>query len=184
MKKVLNIQQEEYDSSRYIKMLGEDGKYMWKEYNKKNIAGEFDLEMKTTTATSNRSMMVKQVQDGYKMLNGNPYVSQKELTQVFVDTVFEDFDTTKIMIPDADEIAKDPIKKHVYDIMMKQSQQHGAGLAQPGPGGQKPPQGGGAVPPPPKKITKEQVLEAMMGAKGQSETGQASGELGGAGGAL
>lgn len=187
MKKILNIQQEEYDSSRYIKMLGEDGKYMWKEYNKKNIAGEFDLETKTTTATSNRSMMVQQVSDGYKMLNGNPYISQKELTQVYVDTVFEDFDTTKIMIPDADEISKDPIKKHVYDIMMKQTAQGGAGLAQPGPGGQpgQPgPGGAGGIPPPPQKITKEQVLQAMMSAKGQSETGQNSGELGGMGGAL
>ena len=118
---LLEIMIEKYDATRFMKMVGEDGKPMWAEWNNQSLKGEFDVFTKTgATAAVDKPLKLRQVMEGFKLSLGNPYIDQKELTEIFVKAVFEDYDNEKLIIRNALEVSKDPIRAEIFRRQLAQ----------------------------------------------------------------
>jgi len=122
--KLFNIMQKEYDTPKFVQMAGEEGKYIAKEYTKKDIEGEYDLVVQQGTGA--KAYQIQTIGAGLKMLNGNPLINPKEFTEIIVDTFLEGVDTSKLVIPNAEQIANDPIEREKWRQIMLVIQQQGA----------------------------------------------------------
>lgn len=125
-RKLFRIMQREYDTEHFIGLVGPEGKYISEEYTKKNLEGEYDLSLQQGTGAQNKGYMAQLVGTGLEMLMGNPLVNPKEYTDIIIDTYLEGVDTSKLLIPNAEEIANDPIAREKWRQVMLTVQQSGA----------------------------------------------------------
>jgi hypothetical protein len=148
--KLFRIMQNEYDTPRFVR-IAENGQYISKEYTKQEIMGEYDLIIQQGTGV--KMAQIQNVIMGLKMSLGNPLISPKEWTDILIDECFDGLDTSKLMIPDAEEQVKDPIKREQFrQIMLSVAglnnlKASSAAIQGSQPGGQ--PQGSVPVAPPP-----------------------------------
>ncbi len=111
---IFKIMQNEYDVPRNIKLIGPEGKYISKEFNKQNLEGEYDLIVQQSTGSKAVLQNVQMIEEGLKLITGNPIIDPNIYTDIIIDTFFDGVDTTKLKVPNAEEIFKDPIKREQW----------------------------------------------------------------------
>ena len=116
--KLFRIMQREYDTGHFIRIVGPEGKYIAKEYTKKDLEGEYDKVLQQGTGAQNKGYMAQLVGEGLGMLNGNPLIDPKEYTDIIIDVYFDGVDTSKLMVPNAEQIANDPIERERFRQIM------------------------------------------------------------------
>lgn len=111
-----------YSMERHIRILGDDGKFLYKRYTEEEIEGEYDFEVKLgSTMQQNELLENRQIMEIAVALRGNPYINQKELIELIIDTLPDSIDTTKLLIPSADQISKDPYWAEIYRQQIAQN---------------------------------------------------------------
>lgn len=190
--KSLAFMQKEYTIPRFIKIVGADAKFLtlntqnenMKEMLKNqttysgqfpvvggeasaekqegNIVGKYQLYIRTSSYASNKMQDAQILQTFLPFLAINPMISPKELTELVVSVGLDGFDTSKLVVPDAYDIATDPVKAEKFrQIMMGM----GKGMGQSGQGGEvRPSVGAGSASP--------GMTEAKMGSEAQQPAPQ------------
>ena len=113
-KKIFRVMQKEYETPKYIKLVGKEGQYI----TKKNLAGEFDFMIQQGTGQANRPYMSQMFIQCSKFLLGNPLINPKEFTDIAIDIFLDGVDTSKLMIPNAEQISSDPIYQEQWRQIM------------------------------------------------------------------
>jgi hypothetical protein len=117
-KKLFKIMQVEYDSPKFISLVGKEGQFISSQYTKKELDGEFDASLQQGTGAQNKSYLAQMVQQGLELTNGNPLLNPKVWTEIIIDVFFDGIDTSKLMIPNAEQIANDPIEREKWRQIM------------------------------------------------------------------
>ena len=116
--KLFRFMQAEYDSPRYVRLVGKEGAVLANQYTNADLDGEYDKTVQQGTGAQNKAYLAQAVAKGLELLNGNPLINPKEFTEIIIDVFFDGIDTSKLMIPNAEEIANDPIEREKWRQLM------------------------------------------------------------------
>ena len=146
--KSLAFMQKEYTIPRFIRVMGADAKYLAQNTDDKamqglvstqaqytgqfpvvggdggegkpvpNITGKFQLFIRTSSYASNKAQDAQRLQAFLPFLSVNPLVNPNELTDLVRSVGLEGFDTSKLIIPDAYQVANDPMMRERFTQIM------------------------------------------------------------------
>ena len=140
--KQLWFMQKEYTIPRYISVVGADAAYLNinkmdegqipgksftgqfqvvsdREGKAGNLSGDFEISVRSSTYAQNVMVESQRLTSFLQFLAINPMINPKELTELVVKVGLDGFETSKLVVPDAYDIATDPLKAEKFrEIMM------------------------------------------------------------------
>jgi hypothetical protein len=115
--KLHRIMSKKYDTSHFVR-LAEKGQFLSKKYVGKDISGKFEYSLQQGTGAQNKAYMAQLVGKGLDLLNGNPLVNPLEWAEIARDVYFDGVDTSKLILPNMEQIFKDPIYAEMWRQFM------------------------------------------------------------------
>jgi hypothetical protein len=115
---LFEIMQNEYTLAKMVEIAGPDGKYIAKSATKADFAGDYYKMVQQGTGAQNKPQMATMIEQGLKLTMGNPLISPLEWTEIAVDVFFEGVDTSKLIIPNAEQMTTDPIYREQWRQIM------------------------------------------------------------------
>ena len=96
--------------------------------DKTNLTGKYQIFLRTSTYAQNKQLEAQRLQAFLQFLAVNPMINPKELTEIVVDLALDEFDTSKLIVPDAYQMSVDPLQRVLFQqIMMSMGKMDASG---------------------------------------------------------